>query len=147
MFVILLTSIVSASNHTKCMSLNNQKYMSQPTFIIIYIVMSIVKDYPFAINLDRCAESCNTLDYISSRVCVPNETEDLNLHVFNMMAGIIKSKTLAKHISCKCECIIYSKKLNFNQKWNNDKCQCECKNPKEKIFEILQDLVEKMVNM
>ena len=25
MFIVLLTSIVSASNHTKCISLNNQK--------------------------------------------------------------------------------------------------------------------------
>ena len=33
MFIRLLTSIVSASNHTKCISLNNQKFMSQPTFI------------------------------------------------------------------------------------------------------------------
>ena len=30
-FVILLTSIVSASNHTKCISLSNQKCMTQPT--------------------------------------------------------------------------------------------------------------------
>ena len=28
----LLTEIVSASNHTKCMSLNNQKCMIHPTF-------------------------------------------------------------------------------------------------------------------
>ena len=33
MFIRSLTSIVSASNHTKCISLNNQKCMSQPTFI------------------------------------------------------------------------------------------------------------------
>ena len=26
MFVALLTNIVTASNHTKCVSLNNQKY-------------------------------------------------------------------------------------------------------------------------
>ena len=40
--------------------------------------------YPSSVNQNRCAESYDTLDDLSSRVCNPNETEDLNLHVFNM---------------------------------------------------------------
>ena len=36
LFVVLLTSIVSASNHTKRMSLSNQKYMTQPTLINLH---------------------------------------------------------------------------------------------------------------
>ena len=31
-FFALLTSIVNASNHTKCVSLSNQKCMTQSTF-------------------------------------------------------------------------------------------------------------------
>ena len=38
------------------------------------------------------------------KVCVPIKTEDLNLSVFNMIAGINESKALTKHISCKCKC-------------------------------------------
>ena len=60
--------------------------------------------YPFAVNLDVCVGSCNTLDGLSNKVCVPNETEDLNLHVFSMTQGINESRTLTKHISCKCDC-------------------------------------------
>ena len=37
-------------------------------------------------------------------------------------------KTLTKHISCKCKCKFYGRKCNSKQKWNNDKCWCECKN-------------------
>ena len=33
MFFRLLTSIVNASNHTKCVSLNNQQCMTQPNLI------------------------------------------------------------------------------------------------------------------
>ena len=61
-------------------------------------------DYPFAVTLDRCAGSCNTIDHRSSRVCVPNKAEALNLHIFSMITGINESKTLTKHISCKCVC-------------------------------------------
>ena len=48
-----------------------------------------------------------------------------------MIRGIYESGTLAKHVSCKCECKFDDRKYNLNKKWNNNKCQCDCKNPKE----------------
>ena len=36
MFIGLLTSIVDASNRTKCLCLNNQRYMTQPTLIKLH---------------------------------------------------------------------------------------------------------------
>ena len=59
--------------------------------------------YPSVIKLDRCV-SCNTINDWSNKLCVPNKTDDLNLSVFNMITGINESKTLTKHISCKCKC-------------------------------------------
>ena len=35
--------------------------------------------YPFMINLDSCNVSCNTVDDLSRRICVPNKTTDVNL--------------------------------------------------------------------
>ena len=35
MFIRLLTGLVNGSSHTKCISLSNQKYMVQPTLIIL----------------------------------------------------------------------------------------------------------------
>ena len=40
------------------------------------------------IDLDRCVGSCNTLNDLSNKACVPNKTEDLNLSVFNMITGM-----------------------------------------------------------
>ena len=37
------------------------------------------------VSLDRCNESCNTFDDLSSRICVENKIEDVNLNVFNMI--------------------------------------------------------------
>ena len=37
--------------------------------------------YQFAVNLDRFVGSCNTINDLSNRVCVPSKTVDLNLHV------------------------------------------------------------------
>ena len=69
----------------------------------------------FAVYLDRCAGSCNTLDDLSSRVCVPNEVEDLNFYIFNMVTKITESKTSSKLI-CKWECKFDGRKCNPNQK-------------------------------
>ena len=65
------------------------------------------------------------------RICVLHETKDVNSRVFNMITGINESKTLTKDISYKCKCKFDSTKCHSSQKWNNDKCRCECKNPKE----------------
>ena len=54
--------------------------------------------YPFAFKLDRFVGSCNALNDLSNKVCIPNKTEDLNLSLFNMIKGINESKTLAKHM-------------------------------------------------
>ena len=63
MFFLLLTSIVSASNHTKSVSSSNQKRMRQPILISLHPneYRQDLHCSPFVINLDRCAESCNTL--------------------------------------------------------------------------------------
>ena len=107
MLIALLTSIVNASNNTKFVSLSNQKCKIQPTLINLHPnkYSQEFHYYPFTVKLDRCVGSCNTLNDLSNKVCVPSKTEDLNLGVFNMITGINEPKTLTKHISCECKCI------------------------------------------
>ena len=89
-FIGLLTGIGNRSNHTKCISWSNQKCMTQPTLINLYSneYSQEFHYYPFAVKLDRCVGSCNTLNDLSNKVCIPNKTEDLNLSVFNLITGI-----------------------------------------------------------
>ena len=44
-----------------------------------------------------------------------------------MITRINESRTLTKHISCECKCKFDGRKCNSYQKWNNDKCRCDCK--------------------
>ena len=122
-FIGLLTVQVNGTNHTKCVSLINQKFMIQPSLISLHPneYSQGYHYYPFAVKLDRCAESCNTLNDLSNKVCIPNKTEDLNLSVFNMIIAINESKNL-KGISCKCKRELNGTKCNSTQWWNNDKC-------------------------
>ena len=131
MFIVLLSNmIVNGSNHTECVSLSHQKCMIQPTLINLHPNEYSQEFHycPFAVKLDRCVRSCNTLNDLSNEVCVPNKTEDLNLRVFNMITLINESKTLTKHISCKCKCKFDGRKSNSSHWWNNNKCRYEFKN-------------------
>ena len=94
-FIGLLTGLVNGSNHTKCVSLSNQECMTQPTLINLHPneYSQEFHYYPFAVKLDRCVGSCNTLNDLSNKVCVPNKTKDLNLSMFKIITGINESKT------------------------------------------------------
>ena len=80
-------------------------------------------------------ESCNNLNEVSGKICVPNKTKDINLNVFNLITRITESKTLTTHTSCKCKCQFDGKKCNSYQIWNNYKCRCECKSPRKIMCE------------
>ena len=71
MLIELLTNLVNASNHTKCISLNNQQCMTQPTLINSHPnkYSQGLCCYPYAVNIDRFMGSCNTLNDLSNSVC------------------------------------------------------------------------------
>ena len=87
MFIGLLTSLVNGSNHDKHVSLSNQKCMIQPTLINIHPNEYSQERhyYPSAAKLDKSVGSCNTLNDLPSKVCVPIKTEDSYIYVFEMI--------------------------------------------------------------
>ena len=88
MFILLLSNLVKRSNHTKCLSLSNQKCMIQPTLINLHRNEYIQEFYycPFAVKLDL------------------KKTEDLSLSVFNMITGRNESNIFTKNTSCEYKC-------------------------------------------
>ena len=117
MSIALLINIVNASNRTKYVSLSNKKCMIQPTFINLHPneYSQEFHYYLFSVKLDRCVGSCNTINDLSNKACIPNKIEDLNLSVFNMIKSINESKTLTKHVSCKCKCKFDGTKCKSNE--------------------------------
>ena len=61
--------------------------MIQPNFISVHLdkYSQGLCYYPFTLNLDICIGSCNIFNDLPNRVCVLSETEDLNMHVFNII--------------------------------------------------------------
>ena len=82
------------------MLLSNQKCMTQLTFINLYPdEYSEELHYNlFAVKLDRCVESCYTINDLCNKVCFTNKIEDLDLRVLNMITGVNESKIYIMHI-------------------------------------------------
>ena len=93
---------LSGSLTTKSMSLNNEQCETRSALFDLNSVE--LNCYPFIINVDKCNKTCNTLTKISGRICVPHETEELNLILINMITRKQELITLKKHIPCKYHC-------------------------------------------
>ena len=65
--IIGLLDVDNGSNHTKCVSLSNQKCEIQPTLINLNPneYSQEFHYYRFAVKLDRCAGSCSVLNDLS----------------------------------------------------------------------------------
>ena len=83
-----ISNIVNGSNHNSHPDEQSQEF----------------NYYPFAVKLDKCVGSCNTLNEFSNKVCVTNKIEHLNLSLFNMIQGINEPKN-NKHTSYEYKCI------------------------------------------
>ena len=121
-----LARVTKVSNHKKRISVNNELCLTRPT---LFDLNSVELHYcPYMVSSDRCDGSCNTFDDLSSRIFVPNKTEDENLNVVNMIIRVNVSKALTEHNSCDCKCELDGRKCNSDQKWSKDLCLNECTN-------------------
>ena len=85
MFIVLLS--FSSSLVLKCLSLIDEPCMVIPTTIDFNPVE--LKYYSFRIILDKCSQSFIVL---SPKICVPNQTKDINVKAFNIITNKMKLK-------------------------------------------------------
>ena len=85
MFIVLLS--FSSSLVLKCLSLIDELCMVIPTTIDFNPVE--LKYYSFRIILDKCSQSFIVL---SPKICVPNQTKDINVKAFNIITNKMKLK-------------------------------------------------------
>ena len=165
----LLSSIINASNHTKWVFLSNQKWVIQPTLINLHPnqYSQEFQYYQFSVKLDRCIESCNTLNYLSYKVCIANKTGELNLSIFKIITGINESKVLTKDISCEFICKFDGKNVNQvnsgitiyadvsvkkyicekSYVWNPSTCICENRKYLESIMDDSKINCDKVIKL
>ena len=70
--------------------------------------------YSFMISLDKFHGSCNVVDDLSTKICVPSKTKGIDFIIFKMIAKINEAKALVKHVLCDCKYKFNSTTSNSN---------------------------------
>ena len=83
--------------------------------------------YPFSINPSKCGGKYNNINDPYVKICVPDVVKNLNVKVFNLMSRTNETRHIKWHETCKCKCRLDASVCNNKQRWNDDKCRCECK--------------------
>ena len=105
--------------------MNNQACKAIPEIINVNCNNHIF--YPFSIKTSKCIGNCNNINDPYAKICVPDIVKDLNVKVFNLMPRTNETRHIKWHETCKCKCRLDASVCNNKQRWNNDKCRCECK--------------------
>ena len=128
----LFLSILVSTTSLNCISMKNQECKVRPETINVNSNEPVF--YPFSIKTGKCSGSCNNINDLYSKKCLPNIIKDLNVKVFNLMSRTNETRHIKWHETCKCKCRLDATVCNNKQRWNNDKCQCECKELIDKVI-------------
>ena len=96
-----------------CVSINNQTCKSRPRLVNINTDKTLFD--PVTVTVNKCGESCNTIDDVYSRGCVPNKIKNMNVKIFNLMSGLNETNFLVQHESCECKCRLNKSVCNSKQ--------------------------------
>ena len=121
---------LSNVNTLECISMNNQECKVMPE--IANVNSNEPLFYPFSFKTSRCSGSCNNINNPYAKMCAPDAIKNLNIEVFNLMSWTNETRHIKWHETCKYKWREDSSVCNNNQRWNEDKCRCECKEVTDK---------------
>ena len=121
---LFLSSLVSATSLC-CISMKSQECKVRKEIININSNEPVF--YPFSIKTSKCSGSCNNINDIYPKICVPDVVKDLNIKVLNLMSRTNEIRHIKWDETCKFKCRLDASVCNNKQRWSDDKCQCECK--------------------
>ena len=61
-------------------------------------------------------------------MCVPDVIKNMNVKVFNLISRTNETRHIKWHETRKGKCRLDASVCNNKQRWNENKCRCECKN-------------------
>ena len=87
--------------------------------------MNEPSSYSYSILVNKC--SCNNINDLYAKLCVPDVIKNINIKVFNLMSRNNETRHVSWHETCTSKCRVDASVCNDKHHWINDKCRCECK--------------------
>ena len=97
---MILVSI-STVNSLKCVSLKNQECKVRKV-----IIGNDYMTFPYKIEVNRCAGSCNDINNPYFKICSPDIVKNISIKVFDLISQQNKFRNITFHESCKCGCLL-----------------------------------------
>ena len=107
-------------------SVVNRKCMPRPKILDVNEGVGEASFYPYSVLVNKCSRSCNTLDDLMAKMCVPNIIKRVNMKVYNFLIRLNETRNVLWHESWKCVCQLNSSVCNSRHIWNSDTCRCDC---------------------
>ena len=70
-------------NALECVSTNNQECKTRSKIINVNTNKPVF--YPYSITINKCKGSCNIINGPYAKLCVPDNINNINVKVFNLM--------------------------------------------------------------
>ena len=121
---LVFLSTLTSVNILSCISMNNQECKVRPQIVNVNGDDPVF--FPFSIKTSKCSGSCNNINNPLAKLCVTDVVKKLNVKVFNIVSGTNETRCIEWHETCKCKCRFEHSVCNNKQRWNDDKCWCEC---------------------
>ena len=102
---------ISSVNSSKCISMNNQECKIRPE--IININSNEPLFYPYSIKINKCSCSCNNINNLYSKLCIPGVVKNMDVKLFNLTSITNETRYIKWH--CK-----YKRRLDANVCNNNN---------------------------
>ena len=85
----VLSSLTSATS-LSCISMNNEECKVRPEIINVNGNEPVF--YPFSIKTSNCSGSCNNINDLYAKLCVPDVFKNFNVRTSNPMSRFSKSR-------------------------------------------------------
>ena len=82
--------------------------------------------FPYKIKVDKCTGSCNSENNPYYKNCQPDSVKNISVKSLDLISQRLMFKNISFHKTCRCGCLLDEKVCNNLQKWNKNKCRCEC---------------------
>ena len=124
-FAVIMTFFnLAYVNSLECISMNNQECKARTKIIAVNNNEPVFS--PYSIKVNKCSGSCSNINDPYAKLCVPDIIKNINVKVFNLMSRINETRHIIWHETCKCIFRLSASICNNKQRWNEDKCRCEC---------------------
>ena len=119
--ILVLISVSSLLTVKKCLLLKNQECKVRKV-----IIDNDYMTFAYKIKVDKCVGCCNDVENPYFKICSPDIVKNIGMKSFDLISRKSVLKNITFHKSCKCGCLLDEKVCNNKQKWNKEKCRCEC---------------------